>query len=227
VRLGCGISWADIESSDTTFWNWIDLRRIWGELWGHLDQAASEIVGSSTRAIPWAYSRDRNIDDVRQLIAVARVNSPDFEAPVAERRPDARMMILVGKTPAAIANTIGVLARGTERSYPELIYELSHEHLSDEDLLHLLDKKVKESSIDFRLQDESSFIPRQMVRAKMEYGRNEEATQSFSSLFQFLSEAVITESLSDADFLKALLRIAPEKSEIVSKALGVDLEARL
>lgn len=226
VRLGSGVPWVDIEFSDTAFWNWVELRRSWSELWQCLDQVASEIKGSPTSAIAWAFVSSRTTDEVASLLNQAEKLNPKLLVPIPRRRPDARAMISSGKTDSAIANTLGVIRANSGSGYCQIIRDIQDPSNTDEELLRSLDQVVKSNRFSETLQDLTSFVPRQLVRAKAEIARSNGDSQTFSSVLNYLCESGYSKITSDSDLLERLLNIAPEKSTVVAQAMSSERQAR-
>jgi hypothetical protein len=129
-------------------------------------------------------------------------------------------MILSGKTPAAIANTLGVLVRNGHGSYCDQVKEFPAGLSKEEEFLLFLDNKVASLSCDTGLQDESSFIPRQLLRAKIELCRSEDGPRNLCAAISHLREVAGKHLSSDAQLLSFLLQMAPEQSEAVNRLLS-------
>lgn len=221
VRLASGVLWVDVEASDTTFWNWVELRKEWAQLWSCLDLATSELNGQPTRSIPWAYSKSRTTADIKMLLGTAMRIQPEIEIPIPERRPEARMMVSSGKTDAAIANTFGVIAQNTGNTFASVLRISQGKFTHDEELLSSLDDLVRDNRYSRQSQDSDSLIPRQLVRAKIELARKDERLGTFSRFISVLTEEHLKPDESNEGTLKVLLRMSPEKSVAVLKEVAL------
>ena len=221
VRLASGVLWVDVEASDTTFWNWVELRKSWAQLWGCLDLAASELNGQPTRSVPWAYSKVRTTADIEMLLGTAMRIEPEIEIPIPERRPEARMMVSSGKTDAAIANTFGVMSQNSGNTYASVLRISQGKFSHDEELLSSLDGLVRDNQYSRQSQDSNSLIPRQLVRAKIELAKKDERLGTFSRFISVLTQEHLKPDESNEGTLKVLLRISPERSVAVLKEVAL------
>jgi hypothetical protein len=208
-----------MDSSDVTFWNWLELRKSWSELWAILDNAVSVKEGKQVRVIPWAFQRERSLDEVLALLDFVVNNFGDPSVPSADRRPDARFMVASGRIDAAIANTIGIVRSNQQVDYWTLLSSVAIPGVDDEDFLKQLDSATLRVGFDRRRQDSHDLVPRQLVRARQELSGRIDSIRRFSDFLHYLISGNDRDQLSDLEVLKRLLVIAPEKSEIVRKSL--------
>lgn len=226
IRLATGVQWEDMDSSDVTFWNWLELRQAWFEVWSALDTLVTRIKGTGSKAIPWAYQRSRTIEEVVGLLQMAKREFPDLNVPRPHRRPEARDMVSSGRIDAAIANTLGVLRYNSGDEYGDLLSFCLKNTTSDEELLNSLDNRLLTQEANLDATNSKDLIPRQLVRAKLFICSQEETVRSFAGFLERLNLGNTLAGSSDSAFLRRLLSIAPEKSAAVLKDLQALSENR-
>jgi len=224
VRLASGVDWSHREWSDLSFWDWPDLRSSWKKVWEALDESVHGIGAGSQRAVVWAFNKNRTQEEIRVLLAICADNFHNIDVPRPEPRPEARLMVGQGKTPAALANTYAVLRQGTNLAYGDLLSASIRDTGSDEDLLAKLDLLVESTGIDRSIAEDQSLIPRLLVRAKSEEEKTGETGPStFIAFIERMDEISNFEGVSDFALQRRLAQMAPEKNASARKILETSL----
>lgn len=219
IRLASGVQWDDMDSSVVTFWNWLELRLAWTEVWSALDSLVSKAEGAGSRAIPWAYQSSRTQGDVVGLLERAKQEFPEVAVPLPHRRPEARDMVSSGRIDAAIANTLGVLRVASGQEYGDLLTSCLGNGTDDEKFLRMLDTRLLSLKADLDTIDPRDLIPRQLVRARQETASRDETVRTFGDFLTRVDSSINLSGNSDSSLLHRLLSIAPEKSAAVLKTL--------
>jgi len=226
IRLATGVQWEDMDSSDVTFWNWLELRQAWFEVWSALDSLVTRIKGTGSKAIPCAYQRSRTIEEVVSLLQSAKQEFPGLKVPRPHRRPEARDMVSSGRIDAAIANTLGVLRYTSGDEYGDLLSFCLENAVSDEDLLKSLDRRLLAQGANRDAINSRDLIPRQLVRAKLFISSQDETVRTFAGFLERLDSGNNLAGNSDSALVRRLLSIAPERSAAVLKDLQALSENR-
>jgi hypothetical protein len=221
VRLALGVEESALDFADVSFWNWMELRSFLLSVWSALDTQIQRDFQSTSPAIVWASRAERTQSEVLGLIERASSQGDVISAPDAALRPIAFQMVGMGKIDAAIVNTCAVLTANLDLSYGDLLSQLVEFGGTDEELLTFLDRRVSSSRVDRTVSDQSSLIPRELVRAKIAIvDKMNLASINFVKFLQVLDESNNLDNITDESLLVRLIRIAPEpKSSAIAKKL--------
>jgi len=221
TRLGLGVPPAQVGYADVSFWNWLDLRKTWGQVWNILDREASRLYGSPIQAVAWAYPKARTTSEILGLIERAESHAQAPSCPLPMPRPMSAEMVNKGQISAAIANTLGVIRVGLDTEYCDFLPALITQDATDEEFLLRLDRYVEQEEFDQTLSDQFTMVPRLLVRARFSSAPQDGAQyRTFVSFLQSLDEANNLSGNSDQALLHRLTRIAPEKSKEVTKRIN-------
>jgi hypothetical protein len=221
VRLALGIEENALDFADVSFWNWLELRSFLSATWSSLDAQIEVDVQLKTPAIVWASRADRTQFEVLGLIERTLSKAGSSSAPKAALRPIAFQMVGMGKIDAALANTCAVLTTNLDLSYGDLLSQLVESGGTDEELLTLLDSRAASAKVDRTVCDQTSFIPRELVRAKTAIAEKMNlGSISFINFLQALNENNNLDNITDESLLNRLIKIAPEpKSSSIARKL--------
>ena len=224
VRLGLGVPPPQVGYADVSFWNWRDLRKAWAKVWDILDEEASRIHGSPIKSVAWAFPKSRTASEIMALIDRAESRSQEPESPLPMLRPTSLEMVNNGQISAAIANTLGVIREGLDAAYCDFLPSLIVQNATDEEFLQRLDEYVAERSLDQTRSDQSTYVPRLLVRARFASESQDGAQfRTFVAFLQSLDQANNLSGNSDQALLHRLTRIAPEKGKEIARKVNLVL----
>jgi hypothetical protein len=213
VRLSAGIDEQDMDYADVSFWNWLELRRSFIDIWRDLDLAATEKTGRTTLASAWAHESSTSFSEVLEIIDRAEEIRPGLEATKAIKRIEAPFIVNAGKVEAAIINTCAVICKQEDSSYGAIFSELIKNCEKDEETLVYLDELVNKRKTEISVTDRTSMIPRELGRAKSKMrNQSDEFTLTFVEFLKLIEPKENFEQLSDKLLRSRLVQIAPEES---------------
>lgn len=221
VRLAVGIEQSALDFADVSFWDWIRLREFLSTVWSALDTQIQVDFQSTSPAIVWASRVERTESEILALVDRASLRVEVGKPPAAVLRPAAFQMVGMGKIDSALANTCAVLTANLDVSYGDLLSQLLERGGTDEELLFFLDEKVSTSRADRTVSDQSSFIPRELVRAKIAIAdKLGLGSIDFFKFLQVLDESNNLDNVTNESLLGRLVKIAPEpKSSVIARKL--------
>lgn len=227
VRLASGIEENALDFADVSFWNWMKLRAFLSTVWSSLDAQIQVDLQLTSPAVVWASRTERTTSEVLAFIDRTSSRVEIGEIPSVVLRPVAFQMVGMGKIDAAVANTCAVLTANLDLSYGDLLSQLVERGGTDEELLTFLDEKVSSSRADRTVSDQSSLIPRELVRAKIAIGdKMSLGSINFVRFLQVLDESNNLENVTDESLLGRLVKVAPEplSSAIAKKLIAAGLQ---
>lgn len=203
----------DPEDADVCYWGWRTLRSHLTQVWQTLDAEASARAGVKTQAVVWAYTADRDLATVLDLLDSASRAMPHLEPLRALPRPASAGMVASRKLRGAISSTLGVLHVTTQRPFGLLLDRVlatTSPSASNEELLDRLDEMALELDA-VPGQSDASTIPRLLSRY---FGEGRESEFSpWSTYVEFLQHVADAGriQLSDTELHDWLLERSPEK----------------
>jgi hypothetical protein len=219
VRSSLGVQSQDMDCADVAFWEWRDMRSLLLKVWSALDEVATRRSGRHEKASVWVHEPEQGQLDLKEFVEDARSISPSLPSLTVHRRPDAFLMVNIGKVDSAIGSTAAVVVAGSKLPYGEILNKLLKRGGTDEELLSVLDDEANRLCIDRRICDQSA-IPREIVRAKQKI-RDQLGLYSLS-LVVFLEMLDMSNNLTninDDALLSRLLQIAPEENKSIAKKI--------
>ncbi len=227
VRLASGIEENALDFADVSFWNGTKLRAFLSTVWSALDAQIQVDLQLTSPAVVWASQTERTKSEVLAFIDRTSSRVEIGKIPSVVLRPVAFQMVGMGKIDAAVANTCAVLTANLDLSYGDLLSQLVERGGTDEELLTFLDEKVSSSRADRTVSDQSSLIPRELVRAKIAIGdKMSLGSINFVRFLQVLDESNNLENVTDESLLGRLVKVAPEplSSAIAKKLIAAGLQ---
>ena len=219
VRQAIGVQPQDADCADVAFWEWREMRQHLLKVWEALDMAATRRSSRREFAAVWVHQPEQADLGVENFIAEARSYAPEIPSLAVERRPDAFLMVNVGKVDSSIASTIAVVVGNSRIPYGEVLQKLLDVGGVDENLLEYLDNDVQRLGLDRSVCDKSP-LPRELIRAKQKVrDQLSLSTMSVSAFLQVLDSANNLTNISDAALLDRLLVIAPEENKSIAKKI--------
>lgn len=215
---------------DVAFWEWREIRPFLRQVWTNLNVSIARIDVGERSAIAWCSVPERSLKDVRMLLDRAS-ELPLQKLPTATRRASPRGLVQSAKVAGAIVESFAVLHEESSSSYGDLIeraLEDFEDSAGDLDLLAKLDDQCRFNEVGRNVTDNSTLVPRQLLRAYLKKERQADNRGEFLSFVNFLRAEIVVNNLaglSDRATLKRLIQIEPEKpgtsyARAVAKALG-------
>jgi len=221
VRAAIGVEQQDMDCADVSFWEWREMRALLLRAWGALDAVATRRSGRREQALVWVRQPEQSGLDLSEFVREARSGEPSLGSLRVHRRPEALLMVNIGKIDAAICSTIAVVVSSSECPYGEILHKMLQMGGTDEELLTFLDSEVDRNGAD-RGSCHASAIPRELVRAKQNV-RDQMGFSFASSFVEFLETLDSANNLTnvtDEALLMRLLRIAPEENQAISRKVA-------
>jgi hypothetical protein len=217
VRSAIGVQPQDTDCADVAFWEWQEMRHHLLQVWEALDKVASRRSSRREFACVWVHQPEQSGLDVVEFINEACAYAPEIPSLKVTRRPDAFLMVNIGKVDSAIASTIAVIVRHSQLPYGEVLQKLLNGGGSDEESLEFLDNEILRLNIDRDLCDKSP-IPRELIRAKQKVrDQLSLSSMSVSAFLEVLDSSNNLTNISDNTLLTRLLQIAPEDNKAIAK----------
>lgn len=215
---------------DVAFWEWREIRPFLRNVWTNLNLSVAQIDSRERSAIAWCNEPTRSFDDVRELLHRSSA-LPLRTTPTATRRPSPRGLVQSAKVAGAIVESLAVLHEISASSYGDLIEGALGdfaEPATDLALLTKIDDQCLLSDSGRDLTDNSTLVPRQLLRAYLKQERQADQRGEFLTFVNFLHSGIVLNNLaglSDRALLKRLVQIEPEKpgssyASAVAKILG-------
>jgi hypothetical protein len=219
VRSALGVQPQDMDCADVAFWEWQDMRSLLLQVWGALDATATRRSGRREQASIWVHRPEQEQLDLEDFLKEARTSSPSLPSLVVHRRPDALLMVNVGKADSSIGNTAAVIVAESGLPYGEVLDKLVKRKGTDEALLAFLDDEVERLGADRDRCDQSA-IPREIIRAKQKI-RDQMGLSSLSmaAFLELLDTSNNLTNINDDALLSRLLHIAPEENKSIAKRI--------
>jgi len=195
------------------------MRSLLQEVFGALDAAATRRSGRREHASNWVHLPEQAELDLEDFLREARTNAPSLPSLIVHRRPDAFLMVNVGKVDSAIGNTTAVIVAETGLPYGKVFDQLLKRKGTDEELLAFLDKEADRVIAD-RQECDQSAIPREIIRAKQKLrSQMDLSSLSMVAFLEMLDRSSNLIDNSDDALLSRLLHIAPEENKSIAKRI--------
>lgn len=219
VRFAIGVQPQDTDCADVAFWEWREMRSLLVQVWEALDRAASRRSDRREFASVWVHRQEQSGLNLDDFITEARSYAPTLPSLTVSRRPDAFLMVNVGKSDSVIVSTVAVIVKHSGLPYGEILHKLQVMGGPDEDLLGFLDSEVERLGADQSVCDQSA-IPRELIRAKQKVrDQFSMSSMSVSSFLEVLNSSNNLTNINDDALLSRLLHIAPEENRSIAKKI--------
>lgn len=185
------------DDADVCFWDFSTLRNYLRKITELIDAELLIITGKPTHFAVWDHDPNRTRQDVLSLLESLSKKHPDLAPPPnAVLRPQAKDMVAKGKIESAIANTLAVLV-GNGMQYGDLLEEIAHYEIGNEELLLKLDNQVDKTKCNRLIYDKQSLVPRSLVQAYLKFkDSGDSGTERNPSLAKFLKTMGTTNNFS-------------------------------